>query len=61
MQDLPQPGTGRVDTYVQTIDFPTGWGWVALLGYSDILSLGALVVLVSFFLAGSGALDTVGH
>ncbi len=36
-----------VEAYVRANDVPTGWEWLALLAYGDMLTLGALVLLVS--------------
>lgn len=37
---------GGVASLVAESGQPTGWGWLAYLGYSDMLSLSALVLLV---------------
>lgn len=36
-----------VEAYVRANDVPTGWDWLALLAYGDMLTLAALVLLVS--------------
>lgn len=38
--------------FVKALDAPTGWQWLGLLGHSDMLALGGLVLLV---LAGPAA------
>ena len=35
-----------LDAFVREHQAPTGWEWLAMLGYSDMLSLGALVLMV---------------
>lgn len=35
-----------VEAYVAQTGAPTGWGWLPLLGYSDMISLSALVIFV---------------
>ena len=44
-----------VDAYISSQNLPTGWGWLRLLGYSDMLTLGALIwfvltIVVAFLL-----------
>lgn len=37
--------------FVERTGMPTGWGWVALLGHSDILALAGLIVFSSVIVA----------
>lgn len=36
-----------VEAYVRANDVPTGWDWLALLRYGDMLSLAGLTLLIS--------------
>ena len=36
---------GGLDVFVREHNAPTGWQWLTMLGYSDMLSLGALVLM----------------
>ncbi len=48
-----------VEAYVRANDVPTGWDWLALLAYGDMLSLGGLVLLVGVVIAAYLALIPV--
>lgn len=60
----PEKLTGLIgdglDTFVRESNAPTGWQWLGMLGYSDMLSLGALVSMVGvIFVAYLMALPVV--
>lgn len=40
-----------LEVFVREHNAPTGWQWLGMLGYSDMLSLGALVVMVGVIFA----------
>lgn len=50
VDQLPGMVSGGVDAFTQSTGLPTGWGWLELLHKSDMLTLGALVLLVGAIL-----------
>jgi uncharacterized membrane protein len=44
------------DAFIRRTGLPTGWGWLGLLRYSDMLALGGLVLLTSVIVACYAAL-----
>ena len=48
---LPDLIGAGLETFVRENNAPTGWRWLGMLGYSDMLSLGALVLLVGVIFA----------
>lgn len=44
---LPRYWSLSVDQFVRATDTPTGWGWFALVGHSDMLNLLGIAVLAA--------------
>lgn len=51
INDLVKQWGGRVGDFLRITGLPTGWGWLGMLGYSDMLTLGGLILLSSVAIA----------
>lgn len=51
INDLVKHWGGRVGDFLQITGLPTGWGWLGMLGHSDMLTLGGLILLSSVAIA----------
>lgn len=51
INDLVKQWGGRVGDFLRITGLPTGWGWLGMLGHSDMLTLGGLILLSSVAIA----------
>jgi hypothetical protein len=51
INDLLKHWGNRAEDFLRITGLPTGWGWLGMLGHSDMLALGGLILLSSVAIA----------